>query len=299
MQQQRLDYIILIKDKASEILKGNVEAVNAVSQILSSCLGPLAMQKMILTRNGSIQITNDGNAILREIDVSHPAAKILIDVARTQDMEVGDGTTSVILLAAEMLTRVGLIRGDTGVGEMCYDGMHPVRKVRCLKRALEVCMEGLAKIEISMKESLKKEIVANAVQTKLCKVIGVDVASLALRAVECVFTAEQGMKRCDLRNLVKVEKILDVDFSGSEVMEGVLLDKMLIHPQMRRRIENPRIIIFDSGFEYKKGESQTKYEFTDKDAYKRALEIDEEQVRLKCAQVVKLKPDIVLSEKGI
>ncbi|KAG0442059.1 T-complex protein 1 subunit gamma [Dictyocoela muelleri] len=307
MQQQRLDYIILIKDKASAILNNNIEAVNSVSQILSSCLGPLAMQKMILTRNGSLQITNDGNAILREIDVSHPAAKILIDVARTQDLEVGDGTTSVILMTAELLSKVGLLKnlnsiiGNVDEKEIKtnFDEMHPVRKVRCLKRALEICLEGISKVEIKMKDGLKKEIVSNAVQTKLCKIMGVDVASMALKAVEKIFTSEHGVKKCDLKNLVKVEKILDVSFSGSEVLDGVLLDKILIHPQMRRRIENPRIVILDSGFEYKKGESQTKYEFKDKDAYKRALEIEEEQVLLKCEKVVKMNPDIVLTEKGI
>ncbi|KAL0265563.1 UNVERIFIED_CONTAM: hypothetical protein PYX00_011275 [Menopon gallinae] len=250
------------------------------------------MQKMVITRIGSIELTNDGNAILREIDVAHPAAKSLLELAKTQDDEVGDGTTSVIVLAAELLQKMsGLLFGN----------VHPVRITQAMGRVLAHCLEHLRSlaVDVGRGEAERLAIVRASVGTKLCSVLGVRVDELALKAVKTVFSEEFGAKRVDLKSDMRVEKIVGSDFGACEVMDGVILNKNIIHAQMRRTIESPRILVLDVPLEYKKGESQTSYEFRDPAAFKRALEVEEEQIRQMCSRIAELSPDIVVTEKGI
>lgn len=292
MQGGPLKAYVLVKDLPAQVQGDNIRAAATVASIVRTCLGPRSMQKMVITRIGSVELTNDGNAILREIDVAHPAAKSLLELAKTQDDEVGDGTTSVIVLAAELLQKMsGLLFG----------GVHPVRVTQAMARVLGHCLEhlkGLA-VDVGKSEGERLTIVSASVGTKLCSVLGVHVDKLALKAVNTIFSEEFGAKRVDLKGDMRVEKILGSDFGACEVLDGVILNKNIIHAQMRRHIENPVILVLDIPLEYKKGESQTSYEFKDPGAFKRALEVEEVQIRQMCERIVELKPDVVVTEKGI
>lgn len=281
---------ILVPDKPAQIQNESAMAAKTISSVIRTCLGPRAMQKMVLTKINSIELTNDGNAILRELDVAHPSARSLIELAKTQDDEVGDGTTSVVILAAEIL------------GEMTQildKGVHPIKVCRALGEALKVCVGALDKMAICLdnNEESKLKVISSSVATKVCSVLKVPVDVLALEAVKKIY-ARDGNK-CDLKSNMRVEKILGGNFMESEVVDGIIINKDIIHPQMRRRIENPRVIILESPLEYKKGESQTNYEFSDEHSFTRALEIEEEQVREMCGKIVALKPDVVVCEKGV
>ena len=132
--------IILKSNDSSEIRNTNSNAIQAISSILSTCLGPKAFQKLILTKMNSLEITNDGNSILRELDIAHPAAKTLIEIARTQDETVGDGTTSVILLASQMFANLIEL------------GHHPILMSNSLQKILNFILSKVGEIEIKIEE---------------------------------------------------------------------------------------------------------------------------------------------------
>lgn len=281
---------ILVPDKPAQIQNESAMAAKTISSVIRTCLGPRAMQKMVLTKINSIELTNDGNAILRELDVAHPSARSLIELAKTQDDEVGDGTTSVVILAAELLNEMTYILDKD---------VHPIRICRALSKALEICIKAIdeAALTLDSNEETKATIIRGSVATKVCTVLKVPIDRLALETVKKIYIKEEN--KCDLKSNMRIEKVLGGNFVESEVMDGILVNKDIIHPQMRRSIENPRIVIIESPLEYKKGESQTSYEFSKENDFTRALEIEEEQVREMCEKIVAVKPDIVVCEKGV
>jgi len=274
---------------------GNVQAARAVSDIIRTTLGPRSMLKMLMDPMGGIVLTNDGNCILRELDVSHPAAKSMIELSRTQDEEVGDGTTSVIVLAGEMLT----------VAEpfLRAERLHPTQIVqayyRALEDALEVCEKIARPLDVTDRASMYK-IVDACVGTKYVHRWGDKIVNMALDAVLKVTV--QGQDRAsevDIKRYARIEKIPGGDMEDCMVMDGVMINKDVTHSKMRRRIENPRILLLDCSLEYKKGESQTNVELTNETDWDTLLKLEEEHVERLCADIIAHKPDIVFTEKGV
>jgi T-complex protein 1 subunit gamma len=273
----------------------NIQAAKAVGDIIRSTLGPRAMLKMILDQMGTVQLTSDGNAILREIDVSHPAAKSMIELSRTQDEEVGDGTTSVIILASEILT----------VAEPYLDQkIHPTRIVKGFFMALEDAIQILDQkltITLDLTDSERvKEIVNSCIGTKFTHRYSDLMCNLAIEAVSTIQKeVDNGKKEIDIKRFAKVEKIPGGSMNDSRVIQGVLMNKDILHNKMRRRIENPRVILLDCNIEYKKGESKTDVDLVNKEDFERLLQIEEEWVKQACADIIKFKPDLVVTEKGV
>ncbi|KAK4884647.1 hypothetical protein RN001_000918 [Aquatica leii] len=272
----------------------NINAGKQIADVIRTCLGPQAMLKMLMDPMGGIVMTNDGNAILREITVQHPAAKSMIEIARTQDEEVGDGTTSVIVLAGEMLVTAE---------QFLEQQIHPTIIIRQYKQALEdmvSLLEGPLSIPINKSD---KTAMANVVKSCIgTKFIGkwADMAvKIALDAVSTVMLVEDGRTEIDLKRYAKVEKIPGSSIEESEVLYGVMINKDVTHPKMSRCIENPRIMLLDCPLEYKKGESQTNVEISGEVDFTRMLEIEEEHVRRVCEDIIALKPDLVITEKGV
>ena len=270
----------------------NIQAGKAVASIVRSTLGPKAMLKMMLDPIGGICMTNDGNAILREIDVVHPAAKSMIELSRAQDEEVGDGTTSVIILAGEMLK----------VSEQFFKKeIHPSVVVSGYYKALEDAINYAESISTPVNienEQEVNDVIKSCLATKFASKWDNLISDLALKAVKIVYNKESKVFDCDIKKYAKVEKIPGGELSECVVLDGVVLNKDVIHPQMRRRIENPRIVLLDSTLEYKKGESQTNCEFTKETDFTAALEQEKKEVKKLCEQIIKLKPDLVITEKG-
>jgi T-complex protein 1 subunit gamma len=272
---------------------GNISAAKAVADVIRTCLGPRAMLKMLLDPMGSIVLTNDGNAILREIDVIHPAAKSIIELSRTQDEEVGDGTTSVIILAGEMLA----------VAEPFLErNMHPTVIIGAYMRALEDAgrlMESFSfSVKLDQKEEMKK-IIRCCLGTKLITRWADLMCNLALQAVKTVAIYEDGRTEIDIKRYARIEKIPGGDMEDCCILTGVMLNKDIVHPKMRRRIENPRVMLLDCSLEYKKGESQTNIEITKEEDFARYLKLEEEYIENMCQMIIHLKPDLVITEKGV
>jgi len=287
----------------------NITAAKTVADVIRTCLGPKAMLKMILDPMGGILLTNDGNAILREIDVAHPAAKNMIELSRTQDEEVGDGTTSVIILAGEILAHTL---------PLLERSIHPVRIIAGLNAALSIALATVDKISTPIDTSSETEMLAlikTAIGTKFVARWSDLMCSLALKAVRTVTQLDSpdavasttlggvpslnGMTTIDIKRYARVEKVQGGTIEESQVLAGVLINKDITHPKMRRRILNPRIILLDCPMEYKKGESQTNIEISKEEDWARILEIEEEQIKRMCERLIEFKPDLVITEKGV
>ncbi|KAG1718758.1 TCP-1/cpn60 chaperonin family-domain-containing protein [Suillus lakei] len=226
----------------------NITAAKTIADVIRTlCLSNVHLYRL----------TNDGNAILREIDVAHPAAKNMIELSRTQDEECGDGTTSVIILEALAIVNRISIPIDTSSDE-----------------------EMLSLIKTS-------------IGTKFVARWSDLMCHLALQAVRTVASDDAGHKSVDIKRYARGS------IEESRVLDGVLLNKDITHPNMRRRIKNPRIILLDCPLEYKKGESQTNMEFSKESDWQRAQEIEEEQVIAQCRRLLEFKPDLIITEKGI
>ncbi|KAI9296865.1 T-complex protein 1 [Neoconidiobolus thromboides FSU 785] len=271
----------------------NINAAKTVSDIIRTCLGPRSMLKMLLDPMGGIVLTNDGNAILREVEVAHPAAKSMIELSRTQDEEVGDGTTSVIILAGEVLSVSA---------PFLERNIHPIVIISAFKKALEDALKVIEDISIDVNLDDKNQmlnIIKSSLNTKFVSRWSELMCNLALKAVECVAMEESGQREVDIKRYARVEKIPGGEIEDSCVLDGILLNKDVTHPKMRRRIENPKIVLLDCPLEYKKGESQTNIEITKEEDWARFLQIEEEQIKSLCDHIIALKPDLVFTEKGV
>ncbi|KOB70520.1 T-complex protein 1 subunit gamma [Operophtera brumata] len=302
------------RESGRKVQLDNINAGKTIADIIRTCLGPQAMLKMLMDPMGGIVMTNDGNAILREITVQHPAAKFMIEIARTQDEEVGDGTTSVIVLAGEILA----------VAEpFLAQNIHPTVIIREYRQALEDAVKLLqdkisVPIDLNDKEKLK-EVIRSCVGTKYIGRWADLAVDISLDAVNTVTINDNGRVEVDIKNYAKIEKIPGGTIEESKVLNGVMINKDVTHPKMRRYIENPRIVLLDCNLEYKQGESQTNVEILGDQLtmshslynleYKQGEsqtnveilgdQLEEEHVQRQCEEIIAVKPDIVFTEKGV
>ncbi|XP_041980645.1 T-complex protein 1 subunit gamma [Aricia agestis] len=282
------------RESGRKVQLENINAGKTIADVIRTCLGPQAMLKMLMDPMGGIVMTNDGNAILREITVQHPAAKTMIEIARTQDEEVGDGTTSVIVLAGEILA----------VAEpFLAQNIHPTVIIREYRQALEDAVQLLQEkisvpVDLNDREKLK-EVIRSCIGTKYIGRWADLAVDIALDAVNTVTINDNGRIEVDIKNYAKVEKIPGGTIEESKVLNGVMINKDVTHPKMRRYIENPRIVLLDCPLEYKKGESQTNIEIVGEQDFTKLLQLEEEHVQRQCEDIIALKPDIVFTEKGV
>ena len=274
---------------------GNIRAAKAVADIIRTTLGPQSMLKMLLDPMGGIVMTNDGNCILREVDVSHPTAKSMIELSRAQDEEVGDGTTSVIVLSAQILASAEpFLKNKYHPTVICHAYSN------ALAFALKKCDELAYTIDVQNDKEWMSKLVLSTIGTNFSSSWNDQLVDMAIQAVTTVVSKTPGGSPIvDLKRYAKVEKIPGGQLDDACVLKGVMIQKDTTHSKMRRRIENPRILLVDSPLEYKKGESQTNMEITDSEDWNTMLKLEEEYVEKMCNDIIAAKPDIVLTEKGV
>lgn len=283
------------RDCGKKVQMENIGAGKAIGDVVRTCLGPKAMLKMLMDPMGGIVMTNDGNAILREITVQHPAAKTMIEIARTQDEEVGDGTTSVIVLAAEILAVSQ---------QYLEDKMHPTVIIQAYRQGLEDIIQILkdeiaTPVDINKKEEMVK-VIQSCIGTKFISKWADLACEIAINAVNVVsIDFGQDVKEIDIKRYAKIEKIPGGTIEESRVLSGVMFNKDVTHPKMKRRIENPRILLLDCNLEYKKGESQTNIEMMKEEDFSKILEMEENFIKKTCDDIIQFKPDVVITEKGV
>jgi thermosome len=271
------------KDKEAQF--NNIAAAKAVADTIRSTLGPKGMDKMLVDTIGDVVVTNDGVTILKEIDVQHPAAKMVVEVAKTQDDECGDGTTTAVVLAGELLKQ----------SESLIDSnVHPTVITNGFKLASLKAIEILKEISVKTDDKIMKKVAMTALTGK--SVGGEDdhLSDLVIKASKAVF--DEGKVKVDN---IKVEKKVGGVIKDTYMVEGIVIDKERVHPRMPKKIENAKIALLACPMEIKKTEMDAQISITDPASM--AAFLAEEEATLK-AMVDKLKAagaNVALCQKGV
>jgi T-complex protein 1 subunit gamma len=271
----------------------NIKASKAVADIIRTSLGPKSMLKMILSQSGSIVMTNDGNAILRELNVAHPAAKSIIELSKTQDEEVGDGTTSVIIIAGEVLTLAE---------PFLMNKMHPRIIIRGFMKALDDSLNYLGTItkQVDLNNNAQLfEIIGSSIGTKFIAKWKDLMCDLSLQAIRIILDETDGRKEVDIRRYIQIEKIPGGDITDCSIVPGVMINKDITHSAMRRKIVNPRVILLDCNLEAQKDNNGGTIDIETAEEWKQAMDEEESVVRKMVDDIIKWKPDLVITEKGL
>ncbi len=273
----------------------NIEAAKTVASLIASTLGPCAMLKMILDPMGGTVLTNDGNCILREIDVVHPAAKHMLELSRAQDEEVGDGTTSVIILTGEVLT----------LAQPLLDRqIHPLKVVKGFIMALNDALGFINDVAVTLDVNDRAQLISvvrTCLGTKFNSRQDMFMCNLALDATLRVLRVDplSGRKEIDIKRYAKIEKVPGGSIDESVVLDGVMFNKDHVHPKMRRRIENPRILLLDTALEYTKAATTITVEVSKDTDWEELLKQEEDFLRRQAKAIIALKPDVLITEKGV
>jgi len=271
----------------------NIAAAKAVADAVRSTLGPRGMDKMLVDSLGDVVITNDGVTILKEIDIEHPAAKMLVEVAKTQDAEAGDGTTTAVILAGELLKKAE---------DLIEQNIHPTVIASGYRQAAEKAREVLERIstKVTIKDTnVLRDVAITAMQSKSASGQKEHLADIAVKAATTV--AEElasGRYFVDEDNIQIVKK-QGGSIADTELVEGMIIDKERVHPGMPSRIDNARIALVDAALEVKKTEIDAKIEITDPSQLQAFLSEEENMLKAMVDRVRKSGATVLFCQKGI
>ncbi len=276
------------RTRGRDALRNNIRAGIIISEAIRSALGPLGRDKMLVDNFGDVVITNDGATILKEIDVTHPIAKFIVELAKSQDQEVGDGTTTVAVLAGELLKQAE---------ELLDSGIHPSVIVEgyrmATKKALEVLEKNGKSVPADDRETLKKI----AITSMNSKVVAGAADYLADLIVDAVLSVkEDGF--VDIDN-IKVEKKEGEDISHTKLVRGIVLDKEVVHPGMPKHIENPKIALIDEALEVKKTEFDAELTITNPEQLQEFINRETQIIADMVDAIAKTGANVVFCQKGI
>ncbi len=292
--------ILLLPEGSSRLLgrdaqRTNIAVAVAVANAVKTTLGPKGMDKMLVSDLGDIVITNDGATILNEMNVEHPVAKIMVDIAKTQDREVGDGTTSVIIMAGALLK---------GAEELIEQGIHPTVIIRGYKMAATRAREVLAKYSREVGEEEEAPLLKIAMIAIGSKNIGdettkTQISKLIIKAVKQVMErGTDGRYHID-HDYIKVEKKAGGSVADTQLINGVLIDKEVTHPGMPRLVSNAKIALLDVALEIEKTETDAKIEITSPEQMEAFLQQEERMLKSMVEKIKKSGANVVFTQKGI
>ena len=280
------------RDKGKDAQYNNIQAARAIADAVRSTLGPRGMDKMLVDSMGDVTITNDGVTILKEIDVEHPAAKMLVEVAKTQDEECGDGTTTAVILAGELLKKAT---------DLVEANVHPTIITAGYRmaatKALEILETVAEPVDIKDRETLRK-IAMTAMMSKSVVGSREHMADVAVDAVIKVAEKTDGRYVVDLDNIQVVKKH-GGSMDDTELIEGIIIDKEPVHPAMPKKLEKAKILLLDAAMEIKKTEIDAKIEITDPSQMQAFLHEEERMLRNMVEKIKKSGANVVFCQKGI
>jgi len=289
--------VIVLKEgskqsRGKDAQKNNIDAAKLIAEIIQTSLGPRGMDKMLVDSIGDITITNDGATILKEIDVQHPAAKMMVEVAKATDSEVGDGTTSSVILAGALLEKAESLIDDDIHSVIIADGYK-----KASRKAIEFLKEIAVRIEPKNKEILEK-IAHTSMQTKLVSLEATDLAKLAVESVLSVMEEKNNQFKVNLDN-IKIEKKTGGSISDSELVSGIILDKEIVHSGMPRKIEDAHIALISEALEIKKTEFEAKLNISSPNQIKSFMEEESQLLKEMVDKIKSTNANVVLCQKGI
>jgi thermosome len=271
--------------------RSNIQAAKVIAEILATSLGPRGMDKMLIDAFGDVTITGDGATILKEMEVQHPAAKLLIEVAKAQDAEVGDGTTTVVVLAGKLL--------ELGE-ELLEEGIHPTIVIEGYKKAsdlaLKVAEEVARPIDLTKEQLLK--VVSSALSSKVVAETRDYLAGLVVEAALQAVEMRDGKPYLDL-DWIKIEKKKGKSIYETQLVRGIVLDKEVVHPGMPKRVANAKIAILDAPLEIEKPEWTTKISVTSPDQIKAFLDQEAQILKAYVDHLASIGANVVITQKGI
>jgi archaeal chaperonin len=289
--------VLILKEGSSqsrgrEAQRNNIAAAKLISEIVRSSIGPRGMDKMLVDSLGDVTITNDGATMLKEIDVQHPAAKMLVEVSKTTDNEVGDGTTSAVVLAGALLEKAE---------ELLDKDVHPTVIVdgysKASKKAMEAMEDIAEKVSPDNKEWLVK-VARTSMQTKLVFKEAEELANLVVDATLAVAEKVDRGYRVDIDN-VKVEKKPGGSLKDTNLVQGIVLDKEVVHSGMPKVIEKAKIALISAPFEIEKTEFDAKLNINDPSMMKKFLDEETKMLKGMVDKIVEVGATVVVCQKGI
>ena len=281
------------RDKGKDAQYNNITAARAIADAVRSSLGPRGMDKMLVDSMGDVVITNDGVTILKEMDVQHPAAKMLVEVAKTQDAEVGDGTTTSVILAGELLKKAT---------DMIDANVHPTIITAGYRLANERAQDVLIKVskKVSIKDDkLLKQIAETSMISKQVSGYKTFFADMVVDAVKTIIDKdEKGKYFADLKNIQTVKKA-GASMEESQLVKGLIIDKEPVSPAMPKKVKNAKIILVDAAFEVKKTEIDAKIQITDPSQLSAFIQEEENMLKRMVQRVKDSGANVVFCQKGI
>ncbi len=281
------------REKGKGAQFNNIAAAKAVADAVRSTLGPRGMDKMLVDSLGDVVITNDGVTILKEMDIEHPAAKMLVEVAKTQDEEAGDGTTTAVILAGELLKKAE---------DMIEQNIHPTVIAGGYRLASEKAREVLDKVaaKVSMKDTdVLKKVAITAMASKSSSGHRDHLADIVVKAVTTVAEERADGSYYVDDDDIQITKKQGGSIADTELVEGVIVDKERVHPGMPAQVENAKVALIDVALEVKKTEIDAKIEITDPSQLQAFLSEEENMLRRMVATVQKSGANVVFCQKGI
>ena len=289
--------VILLKEggtetKGRDAQKNNIAACKIIAEIVRTSLGPRGMDKMLVDSLGDVTITNDGATILKEIDVQHPAAKMLVEIAKTTDNEVGDGTTSAVVLAGALLENAELLLDQNVHPTIIVDGYRKAAKKT--KQLLESIAD---QIPANDKNILTK-IAKTSMQTKLVRKDSDQLAEIVVKSVLAVSEKEGEIYNVDIDD-VKVEKKAGGSIKDSKIIQGIVLDKEIVHGGMPQKVTEAKIALINTALEISKTETDAKINISNPQQLKAFLDEENRMLKTMVDKVIGSGANVVFCQKGI
>ncbi len=282
------------ESKGKEAQRNNLVAAKLIGEMVRTCLGPRGMDKMLVDTLGDVTITNDGATILKEMDVQHPAAKMMVEVAKSVDNEVGDGTTSAVIFAGALLEKAE---------ELVNKDVHPSVIVDGYTAAAEKALEFIQKIGIKIDVDDKTALTNIARTSMYSKLVSDDSPTLAKMVVDAARqvaeSVDDGKKlRVDLDN-IKVEKKAGTSMRDSKLVKGIVLDKEVVHAGMPKKIEKAKIALINSALEIEKTEMSAEIRINEPQQMQMFLEEENRMLKAMADKIKGVGANVVLCQKGI
>jgi thermosome len=289
--------ILVLPEKFSRYMgrdaqRMNITAARIIAEAVRTTLGPRGMDKMLVDNMGDVVITNDGVTILKEMDVEHPAAKMMVEIAKTQEDEVGDGTTTAVVLAGELLKKAE---------DLLDQDIHATVIATGYRRAAKKAQEILDRMAIKVSrddEKILKQITITSMSSKGTEAKGEALAELCVRAIRQIVEEENGKLVADIDN-IKVEKKSGGSSADSQLIRGILIDKERVHSGMPKRVEKAKIALLNCALEIEKTETDAKINITDPEQLRAFLAEEERMLREMVDQIKKSGANVVMCQKGI
>ena len=277
------------RDNGKIAQRNNIMAAKLISETVRTTLGPKGMDKMIVDSMGDVIVTNDGATIVKELQIEHPAAKMIVEVAKTQDDEIGDGTTTAVVLAGQLLANAE---------DLLDKGIHPTIIAKgyrmAASKAQEILENTAEKVSIKDLDILKK-IALTAMTGKGAEIAKERLSELAVLAIKQVIDEDEIVNRND----IKIEKKVGAGIEDSELVKGIILDKEKIHPGMPSVVKSAKIALVDSAIEIKSTETDAKIQITDPAQMQAFLDQEENILKQMVDKVVDSGANVLICQKGI